>query len=164
MFNVVQPWGRGEKRFETLVPRYADVATEFAAFAARHPPGSLPIYLLDIPYCVTEGRDIPDRNRGYVERYVHYELPAGRQEPFGDDVDLAEVGADLSGGAEAKLDHRMEAEGFTQTLNARHRDRQDQQTKAKRNECRDCRYFEVCDGVWRNYLRRHGWDEFQPVR
>jgi hypothetical protein len=21
----------------------------------------------------------------------------------------------------------------------------------------------VCEGVWGNYLRRHGWEEFQPV-
>ena len=43
------------------------------------------------------------------------------------------------------------------------RDQQDFLTKAKREECRSCRYFQQCDGVWRNYSRRHGWDEFSPV-
>jgi cyclic pyranopterin phosphate synthase len=33
----------------------------------------------------------------------------------------------------------------------------------KRAECARCRYDEACEGVWSNYLKRHGWDELVPV-
>jgi len=36
-------------------------------------------------------------------------------------------------------------------------------TKVKDEGCARCRYDSVCDGVWRNYVRRHGWEEIQPV-
>ena len=39
----------------------------------------------------------------------------------------------------------------------------DDSARRKRPECRACRYDRVCEGVWGNYLRRHGWDEFVPV-
>jgi hypothetical protein len=35
--------------------------------------------------------------------------------------------------------------------------------RSKRAECASCRYTGVCEGVWNNYLRRYGWDEFVPV-
>jgi len=35
--------------------------------------------------------------------------------------------------------------------------------KAKRTECSSCRYFHKCEGPWREYPERFGWDEFVPV-
>ena len=35
--------------------------------------------------------------------------------------------------------------------------------RSKRPECMSCRYEPQCEGVWKNYLSRHGWDEFEPV-
>jgi MoaA/NifB/PqqE/SkfB family radical SAM enzyme len=39
----------------------------------------------------------------------------------------------------------------------------DQAARCKRSECRACRYDGVCAGVWVNYVKRFGWDEFVPV-
>jgi cyclic pyranopterin phosphate synthase len=39
----------------------------------------------------------------------------------------------------------------------------DDAERDKRPECRQCRYHGACEGVWRNYLKRYGWDEFVPV-
>ena len=39
----------------------------------------------------------------------------------------------------------------------------DDSQRQKRAECQRCRYERVCEGVWGNYLRRYGWDEFSPV-
>jgi cyclic pyranopterin phosphate synthase len=39
----------------------------------------------------------------------------------------------------------------------------DQAQRERREECCRCRYAGSCEGVWRNYLRRCGWDEFVPV-
>ena len=39
----------------------------------------------------------------------------------------------------------------------------DASARAKRPECSACRYDARCEGVWKNYLKRMGWDEFAPV-
>ncbi|OGR77153.1 MAG: hypothetical protein A2X32_07685 [Elusimicrobia bacterium GWC2_64_44] len=36
--------------------------------------------------------------------------------------------------------------------------------KAKRTECRACRWFAACEGPWREYPELYGWDEFKPVK
>ncbi len=36
--------------------------------------------------------------------------------------------------------------------------------KKKGPLCKKCRYFEICEGPWREYPERYGFDEFVPVR
>lgn len=36
--------------------------------------------------------------------------------------------------------------------------------KAKGPRCPECKYFDVCEGPWREYPELYGWDEFKPVR
>jgi cyclic pyranopterin phosphate synthase len=36
--------------------------------------------------------------------------------------------------------------------------------KLKRAECRACRHDRECEGPWREYPERFGWEEFRPVR
>ncbi len=36
--------------------------------------------------------------------------------------------------------------------------------KAKRAECRACRWFAACEGPWHEYPEMYGWDEFKPVK
>jgi MoaA/NifB/PqqE/SkfB family radical SAM enzyme len=38
-----------------------------------------------------------------------------------------------------------------------------QEGKAKRPECSACRYFSRCEGPWREYPERFGWQEFVPI-
>lgn len=38
------------------------------------------------------------------------------------------------------------------------------QGKAKGPDCPKCRYFEVCEGPWKEYPEIYGWDEFRPVK
>ncbi len=35
--------------------------------------------------------------------------------------------------------------------------------RTKRADCAACRYQAGCDGVWRHYTERFGWEEFEPV-
>lgn len=35
--------------------------------------------------------------------------------------------------------------------------------KAKRDECRNCKWDAICEGPWREYPELFGWDEFVPV-
>ncbi len=36
--------------------------------------------------------------------------------------------------------------------------------KARGDECKKCKYFGVCEGVWEEYPEIFGWDEFEPVK
>ena len=155
VLNVIQPWGRGESYFERLMPRYSDVAREFSIFVEGVKERPFP-FLIDIPYCTTEGLGIPNELRGYTERYVHHDTV--EETPL-----LAHQSTGLADGeiaAKEGLELTLEPDDSFVGSN---RDQQDFLTKAKREECRSCRYFQQCDGVWRNYSRRHGWDEFSPV-
>ena len=142
VFNVMQANGRAHTYFEQLFPTYTEIAAEFRRFidASREPRPMA--FLVDIPLCTTE--DIPDFNRGYVEKYRHYDLES--QAP-----PVPESRAARRGDGNGK--------GLLVVL----RSDLDESERAKRKECRRCRYTEQCEGVWRNYVSRYGWDEFSPV-
>ncbi len=36
--------------------------------------------------------------------------------------------------------------------------------KSKAKQCKDCRYFNICEGVWREYIELYGSSEFKPVK
>jgi len=35
--------------------------------------------------------------------------------------------------------------------------------KTKRPECKKCKFFNICDGVWQNYIDLFGWQEFNSI-
>ena len=141
VFNVMQANGRADTYFEHIFPPYRDIVAVFRELIAGEPPRA-PAFLVDIPLCTTEG--IPDFNRGYVERYFHYEL----EELVQLDVDRA-----------ARTPKGEEGKGLLRVL----REDLDDAVRDKRDACATCRYDAQCEGVWRNYLRRYGWAELQPV-
>lgn len=143
VFNVMQANGRANTFFDQLFPRYTEIAAQFRAFVAEE--GQSQAVLVDIPLCTTEG--IPDSNRGYVEKCAHYDVyEHAMLENF--DRDAAVVN-DGGAGDGLVLIERSDLDGARRT---------------KREECRACRYDRSCEGVWYNYARRYGWDEFEPVR
>jgi len=146
VFNVMQANGRADTHFEQIFPRYADIAATFAAFVREQTaiePRPM-AFLVDIPLCTTEA--VPDFNRGYVESYVHFE-PA--------QVGTALLDADALAGRTT---------GRAGELVQIRRSDLDGARRHKRDECGACKYERSCEGVWGNYLRRHGWDELVPVR
>jgi molybdenum cofactor biosynthesis enzyme MoaA len=143
VFNVMQANGRADTYFDQLFPTYTDIAAAAEAFLVEAGQRERPVqaYFVDIPLCTTTR--LPDHNRGYVEDYAHYE-------PQGPGHELV---ADLErrrGGASGELVQIRRAD-------------LDDSARHKRAECRGCRHDSVCEGVWGNYLRRHGWQEFVPV-
>jgi radical SAM protein with 4Fe4S-binding SPASM domain len=36
--------------------------------------------------------------------------------------------------------------------------------KTKREECKECKYYQVCEGPWKEYQEIYGWDEFKPIK
>jgi len=143
VFNVMQANGRADTFFEQIFPSYTETADAFRRFLADVGETRPMAFLVDIPLCVTEG--VPDFNRGFVERHAHY--------------DLAERA--ILDGVETQS-RAVETDG--RRLVVLTREDLDQAARSKRDECRACRYDRQCEGVWKNYLKRRGWDEFTPVR
>jgi len=142
VFNVMQANGRADTFFEQIFPSYTETAKAFREFIREVGEARPMAFLVDIPLCVTEG--VPDFNRGFVERHRHY--------------DLAEQG--VLDGVETQS-RAVEREG--RRLVVLTREDLDTSARAKRPECATCRYDARCEGVWKNYLKRMGWDEFAPV-
>jgi cyclic pyranopterin phosphate synthase len=146
VFNVMQANGRANTYFDQIFPPYTEIATVAKQFideqSAREP--QVMAFLVDIPLCTTTA--LPDFNRGYVEAYTHYEPSES---------------AHLV--AEAERTARECAGPAGQELVQIRRADLDDAQRHKRAECSTCTYESVCEGVWGNYLKRYGWDEFQPV-
>ncbi|MCB9704967.1 MAG: radical SAM protein [Myxococcales bacterium] len=147
VFNVMQANGRANTYFDQLFPTYAEIAAvarDFLAEAGQR-EREVMAFLVDIPLCTTTA--LPDFNRGYVEDYVHFEPPPEAARGLLSE----ELAAERRAGDAGEL------------VQIRRGDLDDSERR-KRPECRECRYDRVCEGVWGNYLRRYGWDEFEPVR
>ena len=142
VFNVMQANGRADTYFEQIFPHYRDIAATFAAFCRDVGEAKPQAFLVDIPLCTTEA--IPDFNRGYVERYRHFDLDTQAALPEAQKAERAQTGRGR-GLVMVKREDLDEAE------------------RQKRPECASCRYNAGCEGVWSNYVKRFGWDEFVPV-
>ncbi|NOY91238.1 MAG: radical SAM protein [Deltaproteobacteria bacterium] len=144
VFNVMQANGRADTHFEKIFPSYTEIASAARVFfeAQYQLEAQVSAFLVDIPLCTTEG--IPDFNRGYVESYTHYEPPNEATRLLG-------LG-----------DERMTGEGKHKLVVVKREDL-DLMEREKRAECATCRYEPSCEGVWKNYLSRCGWDEMQPI-
>ncbi len=62
VFNVVHPLGGAAAEGASLVPKYGDVVAAFRSLLCRPEASSLPLLLVDVPLCATEG--MPDAFRG----------------------------------------------------------------------------------------------------
>jgi MoaA/NifB/PqqE/SkfB family radical SAM enzyme len=146
VFNVMQANGRANTFFDQLFPTYTEIAGAAEIFVqqASARERQVQAFFVDIPLCTTTR--LPDHNRGYVEDYVHFEPPVA-------------VHTDLIP-ADRLTERRSGPDGG---LVAVRRADLDDSARHKRPECAGCRYDRVCEGVWGNYLRRYGWDEFVPV-
>jgi molybdenum cofactor biosynthesis enzyme MoaA len=143
VFNVMQANGRANTHFERLFPTYTEIAERFRTFVSEVEDERPMAFLVDIPLCTTQG--IPDFNRGYVEKYRHFDLES--------EVDLP-----------VHHEEARKGEGAGKGLLLVLRSDLDGAAREKRAACKDCTYFTSCEGVWKNYLARFGWDEFVPVR
>ncbi|HVY46293.1 MAG TPA: radical SAM protein HxsC4 [Minicystis sp.] len=142
VFNVMQANGRADTHFEQIFPRYAEIAASFERFLRESGEARPMAFLVDIPLCATEG--IADFHRGYVERYRHYDLASQAALP------------------EPEKEARAQSGGGDGLVLVTRKDLDDAQ-RDKRAACASCRYDGACEGVWRNYLKRYGWEGLEPV-
>jgi cyclic pyranopterin phosphate synthase len=139
VFNVMQANGRADTHFEQIFPRYTEIAAAFASFLRSTAEKKPMAFLVDIPLCTTE--TITDFHRGYVERYRHFDLDSQAGLPL-------QERAQQGGGKGLVLVTRQDL---------------DEAERQKRPECAGCRHDARCEGVWKNYVKRYGWDELVPV-
>ena len=146
VFNVMQANGRANTYFDKIFPPYTEIAAQMKRFLDEE-GGQPQAFLVDIPLCTTTM--LPDFNRGYVERYAHYEPPTAASEQLIPAEQLVHrtVRGDDAAPAAVKVT----------------RSDLDDALRSKRAACKTCRYDASCEGVWNNYLARYGWDEFVPV-
>jgi cyclic pyranopterin phosphate synthase len=142
VFNVMQANGRADTYFEQIFPRYGEIARTFEAFCRDVGEEKPMAFLVDIPLCTTSG--VPDFNRGYVEKYRHFDLESRAAVPLDQIAERKQSG----GGEGLVLVTRSDLDGAE---------------RVKRDECRRCKHEAQCEGVWKNYLKRYGWDEMQPI-
>ena len=142
VFNVMQANGGADTHFDQIFPTYAATAAGFRAFLDASGEARPAAFLVDIPLCATEA--VPDFNRGFVERYRHYDLADQASLPATRAPDRAQSGR----GRGLVLVTRKDL---------------DDAEREKRDACRACRHDASCEGVWRNYLRRYGWEGLDPV-
>src|SRR3954468_18914701 len=142
VFNVMQANGRADTYFEQIFPPYTDIARTFEGMCEASGEARPMAFLVDIPLCTTE--KIPDFNRGYVERYRHFDVEEKAALP------------------EAMRDERKQG-GRGKGLVLVTRSDLDDAERDKRDECRACKYDGQCEGVWKNYTKRYGWDEMTPI-
>ncbi len=142
VLNVMQANGRANTFFEQIFPKYTEIAAQFRTFLAEVGEPRPMAFLVDIPLCTTE--NIPDFNRGYVEKYRHFDVE--------EKAALPEA---------AREERRQEGRGKGLVLITRND--LDDAERHKRQECQSCKYNGQCEGVWKNYSRRYGWDEMVPV-
>lgn len=141
VFNVMQVNGRADTHFEQIFPTYTETAERFRAFIAATGEARPMAFLVDIPLCTTEG--IPDFNRGYVEKHMHYDV---EEQSALEGVDSAARAVNVAG----------------RSLVVLTREDLDEARREKRPECSACRHFSHCEGVWSGYVRRNGWGEMVP--
>ena len=136
VFNALQASGRTVTHFDRLATRYAEVRDQFERLIARARDGGKRAFLVDVPACITEG--LPEQHRGYVERHVHYE-PALH--------DVCPQGAKAVRGGMRSIS--------TEDL--------DRHFRVYGPPCGGCSYRGDCPGVYVQYVRKFGWDDFRRV-
>lgn len=136
VFNAVQVTGRAAQLVDIVVPRYPAVIESFQRLVEQAPDHGSRAFLVDVPLCVTQ--NLPDSNRGWFERHVHYEVPSGPCGPT-----QAPVVRAIRRIQTAELDGRFRVYG---------------------PPCTSCDYKRVCPGVFAAYVDRHGWEDFAPIR
>ncbi|MBM4354439.1 MAG: radical SAM protein [Deltaproteobacteria bacterium] len=176
VFNCIQPVGRGERHFATLVPRYSDVVSAFADALARLGQDAGRLFLLDVPACLTGG--LPQEAVGFVELHRHFEpeerdaggnagSPAPERERRGAGQDSGCRMRKAPGTAEEPGRQADECGDRPSTGNGALRlvtkEATDRMLRVYGPDCPACAAFKWCDGIWRRYADEYGFDEFVPL-
>ncbi len=139
VFNALQVNGGAATHFDRMVPRYREVRRHFDRVIETARDGGRRAFLVDVPPCVTHG--LPDRNRGFLEKHIHYEAHVPGIEPSG-----ATPCDGLDGVRSVS----------TESL--------DSAFRVFGPMCSSCRYRPICPGVYERYVQVFGWDELEAVK
>lgn len=134
--NFIRPEGRALANFEELVPRYSQFAKYLHEIFQFSDKKGIRVSLGDMPLCMV----------GNIEKNLRFigELK--------DHINMV-VSFDNTG-----------KKGKPSKETFLWRDRRKNEHKIKGKKCRICRYDVLCEGPWKNYAEKFGFDEFKPIR
>ena len=143
VFNVMQANGRANTYFEQIFPRYTDIAADVRALLRRRSAR---------------------RSRWPSSSTSRSARP--RASPTSTAATSSATATSTST-TQAPLPDAQEPEraqdGKGKGLVLVDAEDLDDAQRDKRPECASCRYDRQCEGVWNNYVKRYGWEEFAPI-
>ena len=104
-------------------------------------------FFVDIPLCTTEAR-CPISTAATSSDYVHFEPESSSQAGC---CPPTSSSTERRGGKTASSSRSVAPTSTTISAGA------------SGPSATQCRYDDVCEGVWGNYVRRYGWEEMSPV-
>lgn len=136
IINVVIPQGRGLKFFEALVINYTSLAKSFKS-AINKLQGNFELQKIT----AFLGSNNPNINILGLPAclLVSYEKYIGKFEKI------------LMDKPSLNKRSRIEIKEISRSK------------RIKREECKECKYYQSCEGIWKEYIKRRGWSEFVPV-
>ena len=139
--NYIQKYNVDSVRLNIVQPRGRNMRKMFLSLMPRYTEISIKLKKLYVEKrSLFESRQINDVGRQYV---TVSELP----------LCCADGLHDLMGSEEKIILSKKDREAKFSTA----------EFKMKKSSCKPCKYFGICDGVFKEYIKVYGWDEFAPI-
>lgn len=135
-FNFIRPEGSAKDHFEEIVPKYSDFAKKIMVIINAAYTLKASITFGDMPYCTISS------SSAEIDRMLH--LFCEKRDYFDDVLTMPEK--------------QNETSRIT-SWNSLRKDI----LKEKPVFCKECKFNNLCEGPWREYLRRYGEGEFKAV-
>ena len=133
--NFIRPEGRAWYNFEKLVPRYSDFVPYIQEILDFADEKKIGVTISDIPYCMFSN----------IKHPLNF---TGKSRDYFDSV--VSFGNNYEKGIPTK-------QKFSWNKMRKN------QLKIKKGSCSYCIYNLICEGPWRNYVRKFGFGEFKPI-
>jgi radical SAM protein with 4Fe4S-binding SPASM domain len=137
--NFIQPLGRAENMFQELVPRYSDVKPIFKKIVDIAKKNRLTVSFADMPFCV-------------FSEYKEFYKYMGELKDY---IDLVVV---LGAKRSSFISRQNEKNTFSW------RNKRKNYLKMKTKICLKCKYYDLCEGVWKRYAKSFGLKEIKPIK
>ena len=132
--NFMRPEGRAFSNFDRLSVRYSDCLPFIRKATELTKTGEIGITLEGFPFCILNGMESPERFVGELKDYLNMVVS------FNDSKKRS-----------------ITKDTFLW------KKRRTEELKAKGRDCWKCRYYSICEGVWKGYAENMGFGEFKPV-
>jgi cyclic pyranopterin phosphate synthase len=139
VFNAIQATGRAKTHLDRVVPSFSELRCGFVDLLNRSKDNGQRAILVDVPACITQG--LPDINRGFMERRVHYE-------PLDQSVDSLGL---LGERDDASMLRKVSSADLHRAF------------RLYADSCDRCQQRPICPGINTSYVEKFGTSEFVAI-